>query len=68
MSTIHHTPTPEVDDFLERYAAFERRAAELHPANKAVLFAALSAGAVTILHLCTSTKGASPAPPARFHG
>ncbi len=47
MSTIHHTPTPEVDDFLERYAAFERRAAELHPANKAVLFAALSAAAVT---------------------
>jgi hypothetical protein len=28
----------------------------------------LSAGAVTILHLCTSAKGGTPAPPARFGG
>jgi hypothetical protein len=28
----------------------------------------LSTGAVTILHLCTSAKAASPPPPQRFHG
>ena len=28
----------------------------------------LSAGAVTILHLCTSTKGGSHMPPSRFGG
>lgn len=28
----------------------------------------LSAGAVTILHLCTSAKAAAPAPPTRFGG
>lgn len=28
----------------------------------------LSAGAVTILHLCTSAKAASPPPQQRFHG
>lgn len=34
-------PIPDAADFLARYRAFEARAAELHPANKAALFAAL---------------------------
>lgn len=42
------TPAPAVDpeDFMDRYRAFEQRAAELHPANKASLFAALAAAAI----------------------
>lgn len=35
------TPIPDCTDFLLRYQAFEARAAELHPANKAALFAVL---------------------------
>ena len=35
------------DDFLQRYAEYEKRAAELHPVNKASLFAALREAGIT---------------------
>lgn len=36
------TPAFDPEDFMARYHAYEQRAAELHPANKASLFAALA--------------------------
>ena len=43
------TPTPAVDPnaLAERWSDFEKRLAELHPANKASLFAALAAAGIT---------------------
>ncbi len=51
MSNESQTPAqPSMDDFLERYHAHEARAAELHPSNKAALFAALrNAGIASVL-------------------
>jgi hypothetical protein len=42
-------PTPAIDPdvLVERWADYEKRLAELHPANKASLFAALAAAGVT---------------------
>lgn len=40
-STPSATPIPDSAEFLRRYQAFEARAAELHPVNKAALFAVL---------------------------
>jgi hypothetical protein len=40
------TPQLPECDFMQRYRDYERRAAELHPANKASLFAALRAAGV----------------------
>lgn len=43
------TPAPsfDPDDFMARLRAYEQRAAELHPANKASLFAAFTAAGIT---------------------
>ena len=43
-------PIPDSADFLLRYQAFEARAAELHPANKAALFAVLRDAGITGIH------------------
>lgn len=45
------TPIPASADFLSRYRAFEARAAELHPANKAALFAVLRDAGITGIHV-----------------
>lgn len=44
-------PTSDSADFLHRYQAFEARAAELHPANKAALFAVLRDADITGIHV-----------------
>ena len=49
MSDSDHIPTPDVDGFLARYAAYEERAAALRPVNKAILFAALAAAGASIV-------------------
>lgn len=50
MSTEISTPAFDPGDFLQRYAEYEKRAANLHPANKASLFAALrDAGITTVV-------------------
>lgn len=50
MSTDISTPAFAPSDFLQRYAEYERLAADLHPANKASLFAALrDAGITTVV-------------------
>lgn len=41
------TPKIDMDAFMARYRAYEQRAAELHPANKAALFAALADAGIT---------------------
>lgn len=45
------TPIPDSAAFLHRYQAFEARAAELHPANKAALFAVLRDAGITGVHV-----------------
>lgn len=40
-------PAFDMDSFMARYAAYEKRASELNPANKAALLAALAAASVT---------------------
>ena len=49
MSDSDHIPTPGIDGFLARQAAYEERAAALHPANKVALFTALSAAGVSVV-------------------
>lgn len=41
------TPKVDMDDFMARYRAYEARAAELHPANKASVMAALRDAGIT---------------------
>ena len=47
MSTDISTPAFDPGDFLQRWMEYERRAADLHPANKASLFAALRDAGIT---------------------
>lgn len=50
MSTDISTPAFDPGDFLQRWTEYEKRAADLHPANKASLFAALrDAGITTVV-------------------
>ena len=49
--TLPATPIPDSADFLSRYRTFEARAAELHPANKAALFAVLRDAGITGIHV-----------------
>ena len=55
------TPTPNVDmdDFMARYRAYEQRAAELHPANKAVLLAALADAGISCVTVSFNGYGDS---------
>src|SRR3546814_685360 len=47
MSINIPTPTFDPGDFLQRWTEYDKRAAELHPANKASLFAALRHAGIT---------------------
>lgn len=59
MSINIPTPTFDPGDFLQRWTEYDKRAAELHPANKASLFAALRHAGITTVVVTFDGSGDS---------
>ena len=59
MTDVHAVLGNDPNDFTRRWADYEKRAAEFHPANKARVFAALRQAGITLVTVTFDGAGDS---------